>query len=76
MKPKFSTAKSLHSFSKSMFLAKRSFNNDAIVENAEHIIKAVTHARPAQVKGKFLKNIFISTTMGPGIKLDLTAFSV
>jgi len=59
-----------------MTIAKRSFNNDAIVENAESIIKAVTHARPAQVKGKFLKNISISTTMGPGIKLDLTAFSV
>ena len=40
-----------------MTIAKRSFNNDAIVENAESIIKAVTHARPAQVKGKFLKNI-------------------
>jgi len=59
-----------------MTIAKKSFNNNAIVENAESIIKAVTHARPAQVKGKFLKNISISTTMGPGIKLDLTAFSV
>lgn len=59
-----------------MTIAKRSFNNDAIVENAKSIIRAVTHARPAQVKGKFLKNISISTTMGPGIKLDLTAFSV
>ena len=59
-----------------MTIAKRSFNNDAIVENSKSIIRAVTHARPAQVKGKFLKNISISTTMGPGIKLDLTAFSV
>jgi large subunit ribosomal protein L1 len=58
-----------------MTIARRSFKNDAIVENAECVIKAVGHARPAQSKGRFLKNISISTTMGPGIKLDLAAFS-
>jgi large subunit ribosomal protein L1 len=57
-----------------MTIAKRSFNNDAIVENAESVIKAINHAKPAQVKGRFFRNISISTTMGPGIKLDLAVF--
>jgi large subunit ribosomal protein L1 len=58
-----------------MTIAKKSFNSNAITENAESVIKAVTHARPTQAKGKFIRNIFISTTMGPGVKLDLTVFS-
>jgi large subunit ribosomal protein L1 len=59
-----------------MTIAKKSFNSNAITENAESVIKAVAHARPAQAKGKFIRNIFISTTMGPGIKLDLTVFPI
>jgi large subunit ribosomal protein L1 len=58
-----------------MTIAKISFNDNAIAENAESVIKAVMHARPAQVKGKFIRNISMSTTMGPGIKLDLAVFS-
>lgn len=57
-----------------MTIAKRSFTDDFIVENATTVINAVAHAKPANVKGKFLKNISISTTMGPGIRLDLSAF--
>ena len=58
-----------------MTIAKISFNDNAIVENAESVIKAVSRARPTQAKGKFIRNISISTTMGPGVKLDLMAFS-
>jgi large subunit ribosomal protein L1 len=57
-----------------MTIAKKSFKEDAIVENATCVIKAVVNARPSSVKGKFLKNISISTTMGPGIRLDLSVF--
>jgi large subunit ribosomal protein L1 len=57
-----------------MTIAKRSFTDGFIVENATTVIHAVSHAKPANVKGKFLKNISISTTMGPGIRLDLSAF--
>lgn len=55
-------------------VGKRSFNEDAILENAKKVITAIIHARPAQVKGKFLKNVSISTTMGPGIRLDTSSF--
>ncbi|NQT90887.1 MAG: 50S ribosomal protein L1 [Candidatus Omnitrophica bacterium] len=50
-------------------VGKRSFNDDAIIENATKLIDAVTHAKPPQVKGKFVKSISISTTMGPGIRI-------
>jgi len=54
-------------------VGKRSFNEDAILENAKTVISAITQAKPAQVKGKFFKNVSISTTMGPGIRLDTAA---
>jgi large subunit ribosomal protein L1 len=57
-----------------MTIAKRSFNDSQIVENARCVIKAVVRSRPSSVKSKFLKNISISTTMGPGVRLDLSAF--
>jgi ribosomal protein L1 len=34
------------------------------------------HAKPAQVKGRFIRSIAISTTMGPGIRLDAAEFSI
>lgn len=55
-------------------VGKRSFNEEAIVENASRLIGAVNQARPSQVKGIFLASISMSTTMGPGIKLDPNLF--
>ena len=54
-----------------MTVGKRSFEDVAIKENANSVINAVAHARPATVKGKFILSIAISTTMGPGVKLDV-----
>lgn len=50
---------------------KVSFEEKAICENATSVINAVNRARPQGIKGKFIKNITISTTMGPGLKLDM-----
>jgi len=55
-------------------VARLSFDEKAIVENAKTLISAVMHAKPTQVKGNFLKNVSMSTTMGPGLKLDLSQF--
>lgn len=55
-------------------VGKRSFSEEAIVENASKVIEAINHARPSQGKGKFLKRISISTTMGPGIWVDPDLF--
>ncbi len=51
-------------------VAKISFKEDQIYENALTLIETVKSARPASVKGEFIKSIAISTTMGPGIRLS------
>lgn len=52
-------------------IGKISFEEKAICENAASVVDAINKARPQSVKGKFIKNVSISTTMGPGLKLDL-----
>lgn len=52
-------------------VGKISFEEKAIVENADTVIKAINRARPHGVKGKFIKHISISATMSPGLSLDL-----
>lgn len=57
-------------------VGKVSFDEKAIKENAASIINAVNSARPSGIKGKFVKNISLSSTMGPGIKLDTMKLGV
>lgn len=52
-------------------VGKISFEEKAICENADTVIRAIDKSRPQGVKGKFIKHLSISTTMGPGIRLDL-----
>lgn len=52
-------------------VGKASFDDAKIVENIKAFIDAVAKAKPAGVKGAFIKKISLSTTMGPGVKLDL-----
>ena len=52
-------------------VGKISFEEKAICENLNSIIKAVNRSRALSIKGKFIKHISISTTMGPGVSLDL-----
>jgi large subunit ribosomal protein L1 len=52
-------------------IGKISFEEKAICENAVSLINAVNKARPHGIKGKFIKNVSISTTMGQGLNLDL-----
>lgn len=49
---------------------KSSFQENALVENIRTIYDTVMKARPASVKGTYLKKMSISSTMGPGIKID------
>lgn len=51
-------------------VGKKSFDNDKLKQNVEAIITAVVKAKPASAKGTYMKSLVISTTMGPGIKLD------
>jgi large subunit ribosomal protein L1 len=51
-------------------VGKRSFDAAKLVDNAAALIGAVLRARPASAKGIYLKKICISTTMGPGVRID------
>jgi len=51
-------------------IGKASFTEEAICENAKTLLDAVAHAKPSGVKGHFIKNISVSTTMGPGIRVE------
>jgi large subunit ribosomal protein L1 len=53
-------------------LGKVSFGVDKLVENFTSFIEKVIRLKPASAKGVYLKSIAISTTMGPGIKIDTT----
>ena len=51
-------------------VGKRSFSAEKIVDNATALIEAVLKAKPPAAKGIYMKKISISTTMGPGIRVD------
>ena len=53
---------------------KSDFNNVQLIENLEVLYKSIEQNRPSGVKGKYFKSLFICTTMGPSIKLDLDIF--
>ena len=52
---------------------KVSFENDALIQNIEAIYGTLIKARPSSVKGNYLERMFISSTLGPGIKVDYTS---
>ncbi|OYW13466.1 MAG: 50S ribosomal protein L1 [Rhodospirillales bacterium 12-54-5] len=52
-------------------IGKASFTEEAIVGNIKAFVDALAKAKPAGVKGDYIKKISISSTMGPGIRLDL-----
>lgn len=55
-------------------VGKVSFDKERLVENARTLIDAVMRAKPSAAKGKYVKNATISSTMGPGIKLNTAEF--
>ena len=51
-------------------VGKVSFDEKALVENITYVVSTIIKAKPATVKGKYIQNISLSTTMGPGIHVD------
>jgi large subunit ribosomal protein L1 len=51
-------------------VGKFSFEESALVENANAVIEAVVRARPATAKGRYLEGVTISATMSPGVRVD------
>lgn len=52
-------------------IGKRSFTSQQLLENAQQLIEAVNHAKPASVKVNLIKTLSLSTTMGPGLRITL-----
>ena len=57
-------------------VGKVSFSAEKLVENAASLISAVIKAKPAVAKGKYVKSATVCSTMGPGVKIDTTPFSM
>ena len=55
-------------------VGKVSFEEDKLVENLNAFVGAILKVKPTTVKGNYVKNISISSTMGPGVKVDLNSF--
>ena len=55
-------------------IGKVSFTNKQLLENLEAFVSLILKTKPSVVKGTYVKNISVSTTMGPGIKIDANSF--
>ena len=53
-------------------IGKVSFGKEKLVDNFNTVIEALIKAKPAAAKGQYFKNVAIASTMGPGIKINVT----
>ncbi|MDR3513346.1 MAG: 50S ribosomal protein L1 [Caulobacteraceae bacterium] len=56
-------------------VGKASFTDDALLANVRALVDALNKAKPSGAKGTYIKRISLSSTMGPGVKVELTSFS-
>jgi len=54
-------------------IGKVSFDNQKLFDNARAVVNSILKAKPATSKGKYLKKISISSTMGPGVRVDIAS---
>ena len=55
-------------------IGKKSFSDNALAENANALMAALVRAKPSTAKGTYLRSISVSSTMGPGVKVDTAAY--
>jgi large subunit ribosomal protein L1 len=53
-----------------LMIGKASFDERALLENLQAVLDEIQRAKPAAAKGKYIKGVTISSTMGPGVKVD------
>ena len=53
-----------------LIIGKRSFDLQHLLENYQAVVDEIIRARPSAAKGKYLKTVTVSTTMGPGVPID------
>ena len=56
-------------------VGKVGFESGKLLENASTLIQAVLRAKPSAAKGKYVQSVTVCSTMGPGVRLDTTAFN-
>ena len=52
-------------------MGKVSFGSDQLAENTRALINAVLKAKPTSAKGKYVHTVYVCSTMGPGVQVDL-----
>ncbi len=57
-------------------LGKTSFASDSLVANAHALVDSIVKAKPSAAKGRYLKSVTLSSTMGPGVRIDTTHVDV
>ncbi|MEC7028608.1 MAG: 50S ribosomal protein L1, partial [Pseudomonadota bacterium] len=57
-------------------VGKLSFDDKKLTENVTALVKEVARVKPSGAKGNYMKKITLSSTMGPGLKLDIQSFFV
>ena len=55
-------------------IGKVSFDDEKLIENLKTFVTLIIKSKPSVVKGAYVKNISVSSTMGPGIKIDVNSF--
>ena len=53
-----------------LIIGKASFSDEQLVENYAAVLDEVLRSKPSAAKGKYLRKVFFTTTMGPGIPVD------
>jgi large subunit ribosomal protein L1 len=51
-------------------IGKVSFAEQKLLENAQALLAAIIRSKPASAKGNYVKSVAVSSTMGPGVKVD------
>jgi large subunit ribosomal protein L1 len=57
-------------------VGKTSFASDSLIANAHALVESIVKAKPPAAKGKYLKSVTLSSTMGPGVRIDTTHIDV
>lgn len=57
-------------------IGKTSFTDEKLIENLDYVVSTIAKVKPSVVKGRYINTITISSTMGPGIKIDKNSFDI
>jgi large subunit ribosomal protein L1 len=57
-------------------IGKASFEADALKENLDALLASLVRAKPSTAKGQYIRRVTLSTTMGPGVRVDRASLDV